>query len=336
MMKSSQIAEYEGQPITAYTIENKSGVQMTVLDYGATWYQLTIPTAEGRQNLLMSFKDVADYTEPSGYPGKIIGRVAGRIGDSQFKLGDRLVTVPANEGTTCLHGGPNGLSTRMWQASATDDTVTLTCDVTEAIDGFPGNLTATVTYQLTDSNQVIIKMTGASDALTVFNPTNHVYWNLNAGDETVLNHQLTIASDSHLELPANKVPTGAVIDNAGTPFDFTTATSLGKAIDGMQVTDEKGFDDVFLIGEHDEAQPVATLSAGAITVEEYSNRNALVVFTTNKFDQSQAFEKTSQPYVGIAMEAQTAPNAISDSAFGDITLAAGTPRTEEIRYAITF
>lgn len=332
MLKTTNFGVVADHPVTAYTIENIHGVRMTVLDYGATWYKLAVPTAHGLQNLLLSSSSIDGYTGPTDYHGKTIGRVAGRIGQGHFQP-----ALPANEGTTTLHGGPNGFSTLFWDAEASDDAVIFSHHINSADDGFPGDIDVQVTFTLTDNDEVVIDYHATSNADTLFNPTNHAYWNLNADDDTILNHQLTLASSQHYEVQANKVPNGELLANLHSGFDFSRVTNLGDAIAKMHATAEQGFDDIFAVADHDHDTPVATLTCGDITVREYSDRNALVVFTANHFDDTLDFgEKTSRPYIGIAMEAQTAPSAVDDAKFGDITLTPDHPRHEQIRYKFTY
>lgn len=337
MLTTTTFGEVRGDSVTAYTIENEHGVRMTVLDYGATWYKLEVPTKAGLQNLLLSSPDITGYADPGSYHSKTIGRVAGRIGAGHYKLNGRVVDLPANEGTTTLHGGPHGFSTLMWAAAATEDAVVFTRHINTEDDGFPGDMDVKVTYRLTADDSVVIDYEASSDADTLFNPTNHAYWNLNAGDDTIQNHTLTIDSAQHYEVQANKVPTGELLANLHSGFDFSRPTNLGDALAEMQATAEQGFDDIFAIPAHADTTPVATLSCGGITVREFSNRNALVVFTANKFGAELDFSpKTSRPYIGIAMEAQTAASAIDDPKFGDITLHPGQPRQERIRYQFSY
>lgn len=303
-------------------------MRLTCLDYGATWLKLEVPVAGKQQNLLLTSPDISDYADPTSYHGKTIGRVAGRIGAGQYS-----VALPQNEGSTTIHGGPHGFSTLMWQAHAEDDRLVFSRHIANVEDGFPGNIDVTVTYALTDTDDVVISYDATSDQPTLFNPTNHAYWNLNAGDDTIKNHQLMLRSLQRFAVQANKVPTGTLLANAHTGFDFSQPTSLGEALARMQATKEQGYDDVFLIAPHDPDEPVAALKQGRVGVTMYSDRNALVVFTANQFDATLNFGvKTSRPYIGIAMEAQTAPSAVADARYGDITLRPGKPRHETIRY----
>lgn len=328
MVETQAFGTVRGQAVTAYTLTNAHGVRLTCLDYGATWLKLEVPTASGWQNLLLTSPDISGYADLGSYHGKTIGRVAGRIGAGKYAQ-----ALPANEGTTTLHGGPHGFSTLMWQAQAQADRLVFTRHITSAEDGFPGNIDVKVTYTLTPSDDVLIDFEAATDQPTLFNPTNHAYWNLNPGDDTIQNHQLTINSSQHFEVQANKVPTGELLANAHSGFDFARPTNLADALAIMQTTVEKGYDDIFLLTPHTPDTPIAKLTQGPRSVTMYSSRNALVVFTANAFGDELNFgAKTSRPYIGIAMEAQTASSAVSDPRYGDITLVPEQPRHEQIKY----
>lgn len=336
MLTSKLFGTLNNRLVTAYTIENAHGLRMTLLDYGATWYALEVPTHTGHQNIMLN-TDLAGYAEPTGYFGKPLGRVAGRIGEGQLMMNGKPWPLPANEGTTTLHGGPHGYSTLWWQATPANDHVTFTRTIPSSLDGFPGDLTASVTYTLTDSDEVHIDFTGTSPEETVFNPTNHAYWNLNATDETIENHELMVAAPQRFEAPLSKVPTDHLLDVTGTPFDFTTPRQMGPQLAALRDTPERGIDDIYYIGEHDADQPVATLSCGDLGVEFYSKRNALILFTANKFgDELHFLEKKSRPYVGVALEPQTAPHAVVNPDFGDIRLAPGETGQAQLRYHFTY
>ncbi|WP_461214642.1 aldose epimerase family protein [Lacticaseibacillus sp. GG6-2] len=332
MVETHGFGQVHGIPVTAYTIANRNGVRLTCLDYGATWLKLEVPVAGKPQNLLLASPDISGYVDSPTNHGKTIGRVAGRIGADQYP-----VALPHNEGSTTIHGGPHGFSTLMWQAQVETNQLVFSRHITSVEDGFPGDIDVTVTYTLTDTDDVVISYDATSDRPTLFNPTNHAYWNLNAGDDTIENHQLTLRSRQRFAVQADKVPTGELLANVNTGFDFSRPTILGEALARMQKTKEKGYDDIFLVARHDPADPVAQLTQGRVGVTMYSKRNALVVFTANQFDATLDFgAKTSRPYIGIAMEAQTAPSAVADSRYGDITLRPGQPRHEEIRYHFNY
>ncbi|WP_225046565.1 aldose epimerase family protein [Lacticaseibacillus kribbianus] len=337
MLKTEPFGEINGRPVTAYTIENHNGVQLTVLDYGAIWHALRVPTATGHDNLVLN-TDLAGYSKPDGYFGRIIGRFAGRIGAGQLTLDGKPVALPANEGTTTLHGGPHGWSLLFFDATAADDHVTFTRQVTPALDGFPGTMAVTVTYTLTDDDEVLLDFTGTTDATTVFNPTTHVYWNLSGtADETIEDHTLQIAAPERFELKPDKTLTGATLANAGTPYDFTAPRALGPSLHALQAIPERGFDDVFAVEAHAAKTPAATLSWGRRKLEIYSDRNALVMFTANDFGAAQTLPgHRSRPYIGLVMEAQDSAAGLVNPALTQATLPAGATRHAHIRYALVY
>lgn len=340
-MKQNKVVfdQVAGQPVYKLSLTNANQLTLSCLSYGAAWYELKIPTAHGAQNLLLNFGDIGAYQKTNPYLGMTIGRVAGRIGGGQFKIGANAYQVPTNEGDNTLHGGPHGFNTVNWESKISANQIIFSHRFRSQDDGFPGNLDVTVTYTLTDDNHVYIDYQALSDGLTVFNPTNHAYFNLNADDRDVRNHELYLNSPQHLALAADKIPTGKVIANAGTPYDFTKMTNLDQALAGLQDIPEKGLDDVFVLAPHQDNEPVAILRQPEtqISVTMYAQRNGIVAFTANGFGPDQPYlDKTGCPYVGIALESQTVSNAIFDPDYGDLSMQAGETRHEQTHYQFDF
>lgn len=338
MLEKASFGIINGKMVTAYTLVNKNGVKLTCLDYGATLYRLTVPVAGQDQNLVVTLAGPTGYANPGNYYGKCLGRVAGRIGRGQYCLNGKTIALSENEGTTTLHGGPGGFGDLFWETQIDTHQLIFTHHVASFEDGFPNELEAKITYTLGDDDTVTITYTGtATKGETLFNPTNHVYWNLNRDDQTIENHMLQIDSTQHFELQADKVPTGRLLANSKSPFDFSQSQNLGTVIEALQTTTEKGLDDIFLISEHAASQPMVRLSQGNIGVDIYSKRNALVVYTTNQVGTDQSIEGRQQRrYTGLALETQTAPSALVDSKFGSIRLADGDSRTEKTLYVLHY
>lgn len=314
---------YNGDDVYEYSLTNKHGVTLSTLSFGANWYELLVPTAAGKQNLLLNFLHVADYAEKNPYLCMSIGRTAGRIGKGQFTINGADYQVDQNEGKNDLHGGFHGFNSYNWDGRIEDNHIIFTKNVTSDMDGFPGNMAVTITYTLTEQDEVLIDYSANADADTLFNPTNHAYWNLNPGDVTVGNHDLYINSTDRLTLDGEKIPTGELTPLKGTPFDFSQTASLGKAIANLQDIPEKGIDDVYVLNDHKADEPVATLSDpdSGISVDIFSERNAIVCFTANGFKADEPYiGKTGQPHVGVALESQQAPNAVFDPNYGNITV----------------
>lgn len=337
---------YDGQPITKFSLTNDNGVTVSAISLGATLYEIKVPTSDDSDaNLVLNYPHASDYLANPFYVSMAIGRTAGRIKDSQLKLGSETFELQPNEGPTNLHGGPHGFNSQVWDGEITTENnvpvIKFHHVQKEIDDAFPGDLDTTITYQLTEDNAVKLSFTATANGHdTVFNPTYHTYFNL-GNESDILNHNLMINSDSHLEFDEIKVPTGNLLDNSNTPFDFKENTKLGDAIKQMSNTTEKGFDDIFKVNPAD-SNEIAVLSDPETkrSVSIRSSRNGLVVFTANSFTkENMNFIKTNgvgKPYEGIALEAQTLPDSTRLPQFGDVILKDGQTRTEEIDYHLSF
>lgn len=334
---------YQNQPVTEYTIENDNGVKLGVLSWGATLHEMSVPSAQGPHNLVLSYHKMADYLDNPFYVCMGIGRTGGRIKQGTFPLAGHTYHVDPNEGANTLHGGPHGFNTVNW-AGALDTTdpnhaqIILTHTFTSADDSFPGDLDAKLIYGLDNQDHVTLTFEAtAADTTTVFNPTAHLYFNL-SDDQLISGQTLQVNSDDHLALDGEKLPTGDLIANANTPFDFKAGQNLGAAIRGMQDTTEKGFDDVYHVVPAAD-QTIARLSdpqsKRAVTIK--SDRNGLVVFTANSFTSGLKLATgAGQPYMGVALEPQTLPDSMNHPEFGDVTLPADKTQQYHVSYDLTY
>lgn len=325
---SDIFGQHDDQNIDRYTITNAKGNFIQVMTLGATWTGYTVDN----HPLIVSFDDLAHYDSPTSYSlCKSIGRVAGRITKAKATIDGKAFHFDANENDNTLHGGPNGFSEIVWDAEQSvrehDASVTFSRHITSAEDHFPGDLDARITYTFNDDNEVSITFGAASTEATLFNPTCHVYWNLTDGQKTLDTQLLQINSTRRLALAEDKVPTGDFAPLSGTGYDFQKTNDITSALADIKAqTGKIEIDDAYEVTPSD-SEPIATLgdSASNRHVAIYSDRNALVVFTANPFDQS-------KPYNALATEAQTLPDAINHDDFGDITLEPGDLKEYTIRY----
>ncbi|WP_137597054.1 aldose epimerase family protein [Paucilactobacillus kaifaensis] len=334
---------YNNQQVDQYTLTNDNDVSISVLTFAGLWREFNVPSKGKTQNILLNASSVANYNNNPFYVGRVIGRIAGRLKNGQFNLNGTDYQVDQNEGNNMLHGGKNGFANQVW-AATTDQTsntvsITLTKTMTEAMDQFPGTMPASVTYTLSNDNSVKLAFTASSDEDTLFNPTSHAYWNLaDENTDNILNHTLQINSDNHLDVDNEKMPTGKMLANQGTPFDFSQPVVLKKAIHEMSNTTEKGFDDIVEV-KGSEDTPIATLTdqASGRKIKIFSNRNGLIVFTANSMNSDATFNRgIGHPYEAIALEAQTLPDTPHHPEFGDITLKANETKSYEIKYEVEF
>lgn len=331
--------KHDGKTVDEYTLTNDNGVSISVLTFAGLWRKFT----DGKVNLLLSANDLENYTNNPFFAGRIVGRIGGRLKDGQFTLNGKDYQVDQNEGNNSLHGGSNGFANQVWDAATSESNDSLSLQLSKTfspeVDKFPGKMPTTITYTLFNDNSVTIDFEATTDEDTLFNPTSHAYWNL--GDESttdILAHTFQANADSHLEFDSEKIATGKLLDNAGTPFDFSKPTVLKKAIDGMQNTTEKGFDDILVVKPSKDT-PVATLSdpTSGRSLKVYSERNGLVIFTANSFDDSMTYNRgVGHPYEAVALEAQTLSDTPHHPNFGDVTLHAGETKSYQVKFVPEF
>ncbi|UQS83665.1 aldose epimerase family protein [Bombilactobacillus thymidiniphilus] len=333
--------EYQGQTINKFSLTNQNNVTLSILNLGATLYEIILPDGS---NLILNYAKATDYFANPFYVGMTIGRTAGRIAHGKFTIAGHQFQVPTNEKTTTLHGGPNGFNTQIFDGCINTNVegnpeILLKHTQKSVLDGFPGNLDLQIHYTLTTDNYINIQFQAISDATTLFNPTVHTYFNL-GNMSTIKKQQLQVNSTQYLELDDNKIPTGQLLDVADTPFDFRQLRPIYDSLQKLQSTPEQGLDDLFQI--QPKKQPIATLSDPDTKhgVRIFSQRNGLVVFTANSFTKNNmTFKRTDGvgwPYLGIALEPQTLLNFDKDNIFEDIILPANTPTTKQISYQLLF
>lgn len=224
-----------GDKVHLYTVSNGK-MSFTVMDYGCTITGIYLPDKNGgRVDVLLGHSMLPDYVNSSLCFGSIVGRFANRIGGARFSLDGAEYKLDKNDNkVNTLHGGFFRQDHLVWasEAVSTEDGtgVRLTRRSPDMEQGFPGNLDVSVTYTLNEANALVCRYEAVTDKATPVNWTNHAYFNL-AGRGTVLNHLLQSDCRGYLEVDANLIPTGKIIEVAGTPFDFTTEKPIGREID---------------------------------------------------------------------------------------------------------
>ena len=336
--------KYNDQAVTKYVLTNDNGVQAGILNFAGLLQSFKVPTKDGgKADMIPTSENLDEFTGNGFCTNRLIGRVAGRIADGEFKIDGQEYHVEQNEGKNTLHGGKNGFYSHIWHVDGTkltDDAVSLTLSLTltEEMDSFPGKMHVTATYTLDNDDNLTLKFSATSDANTLFNPTNHTYWNpAKPSAATIDNLKLYVNSANHLAVDDGKIPTGEKVANAGTPFDFSTPTKLADALKPMATTKENGFDDIWEVTPSLD-KPVATLedpeSGRKMTL--YSDRNGLVMYTMNSDDPTVYNHGEVHPHNGIAMEAQTLSDTPHHPEFGNIDLHPGEEKEYTIKWHVEY
>lgn len=229
----------DGTAVKLFTLSNAKGMVAKIMSYGAIITELQAPDRSGAMtNVVLGADSLDQYLK--GFPGSaaVIGRVANRIAKARFSLDGVEYKLAANNGPNHLHGGPKGFAHVVWQGKALpvgphEAAVRFTYLCKDGEEGYPGNLTVTVTYTLTDDNELRLDYEAVTDKATPVNLSNHAYFNL-AGHGTVLDHELWLAADRYTPADDQLIPTGEIASVKGTPLDFTTPTRIGARIEQLK------------------------------------------------------------------------------------------------------
>lgn len=228
----------DGQMIHQYTLRNVQGVELKLIEYGATMTAINLPNKDGGHSNVIAGEDALEpYLK--GYPaGSVIGRFANRIANAKFSIGNTEYEVTRNAGPHHIHGGRKGFAKVVWTAEALpisndNAAVRLTYRAADGEEGFPGNLTVHVTYSLNDDNEVKLYYEASSDKSTPVNLTNHAYFNL-ADQGGFENHQLWVNADTYTLFDKLLIPTGKFGGVEGTALDFREFHPIGERADDSQ------------------------------------------------------------------------------------------------------
>ncbi len=239
----------DGKNVDLYVLTNASGVKASVMTYGATLVSLEAPDWEGRfADITLGFDSLEGYLSDSPYFGSTIGRYANRIAEGKFTLDGIEYTLAQNNGENHLHGGTKGFDKVMWSAEPVKmeeaGGVKFVYLSKDGEEGYPGNLTCTVTYLLTDSDELRITYEAETDKPTPVNLTHHSYFNLEGqGSGDILDHELMIDANEYTPMDEGLIPTGEIRSLEDTPMDFTTPHAIGERIDQV----EGGYDHNFVL-----------------------------------------------------------------------------------------
>lgn len=272
----------DGQQADLYTLTNANGMTVNITNYGGIITKLTAPDKNGQwADVVLGFDSLAPYLSGHPFFGALVGRYGNRIAKGKFKLNGQEYSLAINNGPNALHGGTKGFDKVIWKATEIkqDSVVGLQLEYTskDMEEGYPGNLTVKVVYTLDNENALTIDYTASTDKPTVVNLTNHSYFNLTGLKRDILDHEVTIESDSIVPVDTTLIPTGKLRAVEGTPFDFRKATKVGAGID--KVEDEQ----IKAGGGYDHCWVLRRSGDGLVqfaTVKDPESGRVMEVFTT--------------------------------------------------------
>ena len=327
----------DGQSVDIYTLRNTHGMEARITNYGGIVVSLTAPDRHGNfADVVLGYKDLDTYMRPPfPYFGAIVGRYGNRIAKGRFTLDGVEYKLAINNGENSLHGGLKGFDKVVWTAherkTAAGPALVLTYLSKDGEEGYPGNLRTTVTYTLTNKNELRIDYTATTDKDTVTNLTHHSYFNLKGeGNGDILDHRVMLNADRFVPTDAASIPTGQLKNVAGTPFDFRKANTIGARInnDDEQLKFGNGYDHTWVIYGH-----MGELRQAAIVYEPTTGREMEVwttepgvQFYTGNFLDGTSIGKSGKPYPrrsGFCLETQHYPDSPNEPSFPTTTLRKG-------------
>ncbi len=325
-----------GEEATLYTLTNGNGMKVSFTDFGANIVSIIVPDAKGNYaDVNLGFENLAGYEENSPGFGSFIGRHGNRIGDAKFELNGKVYELDKNDGKNNLHGGFVGYNKFMYETEVYEDDDIVSIEFSRLSphmeQGFPGNLDVSVTYSLTETNELVIEYLAVSDRDTIVNLTNHAYFNLGGHNSgSILDHKVLIRANQFTPTTPDLIPTGEIRDVTGTPMDFRTLKTIGQDIDA-------DYEPLVLAGGYDhnyvldisgtQVEKVAELidEKTGRKMEVFTDLPGIQLYTGNMLGPVKN-SKDGAVYdkrYGVCFETQFFPNSINTHNFPSCMLKAG-------------
>ncbi|NLO10681.1 MAG: galactose mutarotase [Clostridiales bacterium] len=325
-----------GEDATLYTLTNNNGMKISFTDFGANIVSIIVPDREGNlEDVALGYKNISGYEDNKPGFGSLIGRCANRIGGAKFELNGKVYALEKNEGENNLHGGNPAYNRVMYETEVYEEEDMISLEFSRLSphmeQGFPGNFDITVTYSLTENNELVIEYHGVSDRDTVVNLTNHSYFNLSGHNSgSILDHKVWIKSDQFTPTADDLIPTGEFRDVDGTPMDFRTLKRIGDNIDDnyQPLNQAGGYDHNYVLdNRYDEVTKVAELldeKSGRV-MEVFTDCPGIQFYTSNMLTPVENGKDgaTYGKRTGVCFETQHFPNACNTKSFPSSVLKAG-------------
>jgi aldose 1-epimerase len=327
----------EGKNVVLFTLTNDQGMSMSVTNYGGIVTSFFAPDKTGAMaDIVLGNNNVDSYVKNNPYFGAIIGRYGNRIGKAAFTLNGKKYALSMNDGENTLHGGAKGFDKVVWEAKEvkSKDAVGIEFKYLskDGEQGFPGNLTATVIYWLTNKSEFTVEYSAITDKETVVNLTQHNYWNLSGeGSGDILNHELFINADNYTPVDAGLIPLGKLSSVKGTPMDFTEPIAVGMKIkdDFEQLKIGKGFDHNWVLNRESPdgmAKAAVLYDPKSGRLMEISTCEPAIQFYSGNFLDGKIIGKSGKPYAfrnALCLETQHFPDSPNKPDFPTTVLKPG-------------
>ncbi len=318
----------DGRDVTEFTMTNKNGMKLSVIDFGGIITSIIVPDKDGNMDdVVLGYDKPEPYFDNPGFLGATIGRNANRIADARFSIDGVEYKLPVNENNNNLHTDfENGFHVKLWNSTVDEDinAVSMEYSSPDGENGFPGRFDIRVTFSLTDDNEVKLRYEGTTDKKTVANCTNHSYFNLaglKSGPARIEDEYIRIYASKYTPVVEGAIPTGEMADVKGTVFDLTEFKRIGDDIDKdeEQLKLVGGYDHNFCLdtpGDGNLAAEVEDRKTGR-TMKVYTDLPGLQFYAGNCIPEGR-IGKGGQVYgkrMALCLETQYFPNSVNESSF---------------------
>jgi aldose 1-epimerase len=336
IVKSSFGKTADGTDVDLYKLTNANGMVAKITTYGGIVVALEAPDRDGKSgDVVLGYDALKGYVENNPFFGCIVGRYGNRIAKGKFTLKNQTYALACNFGENHLHGGLKGFDKVVWAGEPVSEDggvgLKLSYLSRDEEEGYPGNLSVTVTYRLTNENALAIDYLAATDKTTIVNLTHHGYFNLDgAGSGDILDHVLMLNADRFTPVDKTLIPTGELRDVKGTPMDFTKPTKIGARIDSKdeQIGFGIGYDHNWVLNGAKGALSLAARVTSAKTgrAMEVLTTEPGIQFYSGNFLDGTITGKNGKVYkrrYGLCLETQHFPDSPNQPSFPSTVLESG-------------
>ncbi|KAH8270610.1 hypothetical protein KR018_012300 [Drosophila ironensis] len=338
--------------VRRYTLKNEKGMSVSVIQLGAIIQSVRLPDAYAKvDDVCLGFDDIASYRANKGaYIGGTLGRVANRVANGEYSVNDNKVEVTKNiRDKFQLHGGFVGFDSVIWEvAQKLADGVMFRHVSPHGHEGYPGQVTTYITYQLDNNNRLWVRFEATTDRSTMVNLSNHAYFNLaghGAGVKGLAEHTVEIISDQIVETDADQIPTGKLLDVTDTVYDLRLPVLVGDRLRQFECLPIKGFDNCFVVNGGEMPKVVAKVAKlvhppSCRVLEVWTNQPGLQFYTANNMPDEKAgaapmIGKDCTHYVkhgSFCVETEKYPDAMNHPAFPSVSLEPNQKYCHEVLY----
>ena len=340
----------DGTAVEQFCLTNHNGVSVEILNLGGIIRRWLIPNNSKHTDIVLGFENLDDYLSDDSYLGALVGRYANRINQGKFRLAGSDYQTDINQGGNCLHGGSQGFNSKVWQSTVISrgDNPSIMLQLTSADgdQGFPSKIAVKVIYTLTEQNSLKIEYFATAEQTTLYNPTNHSYFNLSGHDSgAVTDHNIQLLASHYTPINEHAIPTGEIAKVDNTPFDIRALTPIHQTLgsDHQPIQFANGLDHNWCLDDYLPKAKTATYAGKAlaedsgIELKVYTTMPGVQVFTANHFSNKAGKEDARyQAHQGVCFETQFYPDTPNQPKFPSATLEADQEFYSVTEYEVLF